>query len=377
MYDGPIIDCDVHYAQKRPDDLVAYLPKEWQEFVKLPGEGRTTALQAPTMIIHNPDGTNRLDAVPASGGPPGSDHQTLCEQLLDPFRVEHAMLISVGAPGLPNGDLAHALCRANNDWTRDVWLDGTGDDRLNGSVMTAMHYPEQAAEEIRRVGQDDRFVSVYLVHGALGKPFGHPVYHPIFEAAAELGLPVFTHVSGGEFFGSSGNFVAGGDHHHYRYDVFMAAQQSTMSHVTSMIVHGVFEKYPALTYLMAEPGVSWLPWLATRLEANHELMKTESAWVKKRPSEYLHDHGAITTQPCEATAENRQQFVEDMSLVDGIEDMLVFSSDYPHWDNDDPDYIGAILPKAWHDKVFYENAARVLRLPAKSKTRRPAAAVPA
>jgi predicted TIM-barrel fold metal-dependent hydrolase len=172
-------------------------------------------------------------------------------------------------------------------------------------------------------------------------------------------------VSGGEFLGSSAAFASGGSHH-YRYEVFMVTQQSTISHVTSMIMHGVFEKYPGLTFLMAEPGVSWLPWLSAQLDANYELMKTESKWVRKWPSEYLHDHFAVTTQPCEGTAENRHEFIEDLCFVDGIEDMLVFSSDYPHWDTDEPSYISSIFPKAWHRKVFYENAARILRLPAKA-----------
>jgi predicted TIM-barrel fold metal-dependent hydrolase len=149
--------------------------------------------------------------------------------------------------------------------------------------------------------------------------------------------------------------------------VLLATSQSTATHVTSMIVHGVFEKYPNLRYLMAEPGVSWLTWLVAKLESNYELMKTESSWVKKRPLEYLHDHCGVTTQPCEATAQNKANFIANLSLIDGIEDILCFSSDYPHWDGDDATYVAAILPKAWHRKVFYENASRILRLPNPSR----------
>ena len=58
-------------------------------------------------------------------------------------------------------------------------------------------------------------------------------------------------------------------------------------HLTSMIVHGTFEKFPDLKVVVAEEGIAWLPWLVTQLDANYELMTRESKWVKRRPSEYL------------------------------------------------------------------------------------------
>jgi predicted TIM-barrel fold metal-dependent hydrolase len=86
--------------------------------------------------------------------------------------------------------------------------------------------------------------------------------------------------------------------------------------------------------------------------------------MRRRPSEYLREHVFLTTQPCEATPEDGSDFVALMSLVEGIDEMLCFSSDYPHFDSDDPKYIARILPTAWHDNVFHRNARRALRLTA-------------
>jgi len=51
----------------------------------------------------------------------------------------------------------------------------------------------------------------------------------------------------------------------------------------------------------------------------------------------------------------------------GIDEILVFASDYPHWDADDPRYIARVLPDEWAPKVFHDNAAGVLRMPAETE----------
>jgi predicted TIM-barrel fold metal-dependent hydrolase len=51
------------------------------------------------------------------------------------------------------------------------------------------------------------------------------------------------------------------------------------------------------------------------------------------PSEYIKKHFWVTTQPMEET-ENPDQLHEVMNWI-GM-DRIMFSSDYPHWDFDDP-----------------------------------------
>jgi len=43
-------------------------------------------------------------------------------------------------------------------------------------------------------------------------------------------------------------------------------------------------------------------------------------------------------------------------------DHLCFSSDYPHWDNDMPNHALRMLSPGDRQKVFYGNAAKILRL---------------
>jgi uncharacterized protein len=377
MYRGPLIDCDVHHHRARDTDLLPYLPARWREFVTAPGDGRLVRFGPPTMGVFPPDmNTKRLDAYPADGSPPGSSYELMRAQLLDPFEPEHALLtFGVGAEmAQPNADFAFALAQAMNDWSADRWLEGTGDDRLVGCVLVPTHVPERGAAEIRRMARNPKIAAALLPYGALGQPFGHPAYWPLYEAAVECDLPIVFHAGSGEVFGSHAFHQAGAWSHNSRSEFYSTIYQGQALHLTSMVVQGVFERYPGLRIILAEHGLSWLPWVVASMESHVAQMRRESPWVRRRPSEYLREHVFLTTQPCEATPEDSDAFVAHLSLVEGIDDMLCFSSDYPHFDTDDPHYIARILPKDWHAKVFHDNARRALRLPADRIT--PVAAAP-
>lgn len=378
MYHGPIVDCDVHCARRTPDEILPYVPQAWREHVQMPGGGATIPLAAAPLTTEPPDGRNvKLDSYPADGGYPGSDHRLMCEQLLDPFGIRLAVLDQTPMSiGLTNHELAAAMCSAENDWLTDVWLDGKGDDRLCGTVVVPIHYPDRGAAEIARVAGDERFVAAHIAFNPFSKPMGHAVHDPIFAAAAEAGLPLYFHASGTEAWSGSAPFQSGGSSFTYRFDMFQMAYQPIATHLASMIAGGVFEKFPTLDVVVAETGLGWLQWYVASLDSNYELMRRESTWVKRRPSEYLREHVVFTTQPCEGINHDRDAFVADLATIEGVEDMLAFSSDYPHWDGDVPTYIGSILPDAWHEKVFHGNARRILRMPASIELELEAAAPP-
>jgi predicted TIM-barrel fold metal-dependent hydrolase len=185
------------------------------------------------------------------------------------------------------------------------------------------------------------------------------LYDPIYKAAAEMELPVVIHIAAGEQSWGSAQFTAGGLPGSY-FEFHSVFTQPMMHHLTSFIVHGIFERYRNLKLVCMECGISWIPWLLWNLDDHYQLLRLESPWLKRLPSEYLRDHIRFSTQPLEESPQ-RKQLIELLESFGGMEDLLCFSSDYPHWDADNPGYVASRLPQAWHDKVFYENARQLFR----------------
>lgn len=356
IYSGPRIDSDVHHTWASEEDLLSYLPQSWRNVLERP-DGSGGSLAPAQLFFPLPFGTNkRLDAFPPNGGPPGSDYETMKQQLLDPFNMHSVMLsFDIGLnPGLPNVYLAAEVARAANDWSIEQWL-SVGDDRLKGAMLVSTHLPDDAVKEIKRVGTHPRVAEVLLVSNGLGRPFGHPIYHPIFETAVEYGLPVAIHIGGEQVLPGGAHHSAGGLPNS-RLEMHALLAQTVMHHLVSFIVHGVFEKFSALRLMLVECGVAWIPGLLWKLDDLYDDLRRENTCIKKRPSEYFRQHVRVTTQPLEE-APQKEQLIDLLESFGGMDEILCFSTDYPHWDTDDPDYVSRKLPSEWLDKVMYRNAA--------------------
>ena len=66
----------------------------------------------------------------------------------------------------------------------------------------------------------------------------------------------------------------------------------------------------------------------------------------------------MATQPLEDSGD-RRLLAASLDAYEGMEDLLCFSSDYPHISADEPGYIARTLPDGWAPKVFERNAAEL------------------
>ena len=99
----------------------------------------------------------------------------------------------LGLQSVRDVDFAEAQARAYNDWCSDHMQEGEG--RLFGAgAVPPMHEPttsQRVAAEIRRVAELPGMVSVFMRPNPSvdWRPFNDPVYDPIWQAAADTGLP--------------------------------------------------------------------------------------------------------------------------------------------------------------------------------------------
>jgi len=86
-------------------------------------------------------------------------------------------------------------------------------------------------------------------------------------------------------------------------------------------------------------------------------------WLTRLPSETVRSQVWFTTQPLEEPP-TVERLREGLALVDGAKDRLMFATDYPHWNAEEPDIAVSRLPEEWRDNVMGENARSLYGLEA-------------
>lgn len=350
----PIIDCDVHnrFKDRQMAALWPYLPRAYQEDV------REWGINIPSVgYLNGGDRGYRGDAWPKEGFP-GSDLDLMREQLLDAYNVEYAILLGQELrplSTLPNADYAACLAHAYNDYLVEHWL--SREPRLRGAMLIATQDIPQAVKEIERAGRLPGIIQVLVSNGAR-LPYGNRYYHPIFEVCEALGLPFALH-TGSEGAGINGQPSVAG-HGSYYIENRQVRPQGYMTHLTSLIFEGVFEKFPKLRVVFIEGGYAWLAPFLWRLDADWKGLRQQTPWVRKPPSEYVWEHVRFTSQPLEEP-EHPSHLLEVFNW-NRAGRTLMFASDYAHWDFDSPVDAFPRLPDDLRRRIFYETASELYRL---------------
>jgi uncharacterized protein len=348
-----VVDCDVHVAPRELDELFAHMPEPWRS--RLGTRRRSSAREIYTPYW-NP---RRLDSLGPGGTPAGSEPDLLHRQLLEDAGVDFALLLPlVGFTVDP--DLNAAVCRAHNAWLAATWLDEwSAGGRLFGSINVPLDNAPDAVTEIDEWAGNPAFKQVLVAHHS-ERALGFPEYEPIWEAAARHSLPVAIHVTShaAEALGATpvGRFQHYVDYHAIAYPLTYSAQ------LVSLLCSGVFDRLPALRFVFVEGGFLWHRPVLTRLARHWEVLRSEVAAVRSDPLEYVRDHVRFTSQPIEESDEPRD--VARLLELAEADRLLMFSSDYPHYDYDDPKRaLPTGLPKDVRARVMHESARELYELP--------------
>lgn len=157
----------------------------------------------------------------------------------------------------------------------------------------------------------------------------HPDHHPLWELLQDENVPVVTHIGGGgrpvrPGFHDNGHevtdFLGGGEN--VRSKDFLAIHQRPEIFWGSMVLDGMFERFPGLRGASVEEGAMWVvPWIR-RLDRAMQFGKSEAPLrdLTKPPSEYVAEHLRFTPFAGEPVG----------WMIEQSGDVFLFSSDYPH-----------------------------------------------
>ncbi len=357
----PLIDCDVHPLL--PDggqSLMEHLPGDMRERLAT----RTLALGdplPPSRFPHPGGAILRAESTPPGGTLPGSDPGFVRTDLLD--RTDATAAILFPLQGAQTGSWANpaeavALASAFNDYMIANWL--AADDRFRLAMVVAPQDPVAGAAEVRRVGATENVAGVWLP--VLNVLAGNRYYHPVYEAANELGLPIVFHPWGAEAMFQGTPAFAGGIPTTYA-ERFVDLPQIAQSNLVSLIFEGIPEKFPNLNFVFSEYGWTWLASLLWRMDATWKATRVETPWVKQAPSDYVRQRFRFSSQPMDEPEHQKRHIAEIAEMLHAKE-TLMFSSDYPHWDSDDVTRVAKVLPEEIRDDVMFKNAAAVYKIPA-------------
>lgn len=353
MLMSPLIDCDVHQNNPSQEQWVAYLPEPYRTEVARYGLRRLAS------GIRTEDGGMRWDMQETRNGYTLRDPQFYSQQLLDVYGHRYALLSGNNGPtaGIPDPDYADAICTAYNNFNLDHWL--PADDRFLLSLRIPQQDPQLAVREIERLAGHPRIVTVSIFATANRIAFGERFYWPIYEACQKYNLPLHIHPSTTATIANAAMTPAGQATTYLESHVCMP--QFYMAQVASMVLNGVFEKFDRLRVLLVEGGVCWLPHLLWRMDAEFKGLRQQAPFLKRLPSEYVFDHVRLTTQPIEEPPQAKH-LIQMFDMINAS-DMLMYASDFPHWDFDEPTKLPRQLDDTARRKILHDNAAAWLNLP--------------
>lgn len=252
---------------------------------------------------------------------------------------------------IQDGDLAGWVFQVYNDWAVDFARRGDP-HRVFPLAEIPYHDPQAAAAEVRRcASMGMRGGDLPVKKMAL--PLWHRAWYPVWEAAAECKFPISFHSTG--FTGErkpdteemAKEFAL--QHRCVRAVLFQVDGAETL---VSLIASGACEKYPDFRFVLGESGVTWLPYILDRFDAEYE-DRFQSLNFSLKPSDYFRRNGMTTYQ--------QEACVADVLHLVG-QDNIMWATDYPHPDCLFPESLATIhsnlggLPERTRKKITCENA---------------------
>jgi uncharacterized protein len=341
MSDVPFIDAGVYPLFPTNDSLREYLPEEFR------------SRGIPTVEPHwyqTPGGDYHDSLYAADDRRPGSDPARVAQDLFETLGAAAVILNPPTRGNLPDYLLNDAICSATNEWLAERWLE-EADRRFRGSIRVNPEHPEAAVREIELWADHPGMVQVGVPLQSR-EPYGKPQFLPIWRSAAEHGLPVAVRLNSGAGIDYPPT-PSGHPRTHAQYATCVPLNY--FYHLASLLIEGVFEHIPSLTFVFADGGIDTLTSLIWRLDTFWRAFRDQTPWVSRYPSGYLAKNVRFCSSMLDGpdTEELEAAWLRQL----GKDDLMMYASSYPYWSLMRPDEVGAGVSSEQATKVLWANAA--------------------
>jgi predicted TIM-barrel fold metal-dependent hydrolase len=269
---------------------------------------------------------------------------------MDKERIDMSVLFPTGGFGvtqLPEKDYAAAFCRGYNDWVASMCAESP---RLKGVGLVPFQDVDAAAKETQRAVAELGLVGITVGTFGMKEHLGQPQFWPLYRELEKLNAPLLIHNSRQ---GPAGEI---------RFDTFLFRHTigrpfETLLDCAALVYGGVPEKFSKLRVAFLECGCGWVPYWMDRMDEEWEKRQAEAPLLKKKPSEYMKSgNWFYATEPEESTL--------PYCLEKVGEDVILFASDYPHWDGGFPHMTRMVrerrdLTETQKENIMRNNAIRL------------------
>jgi len=224
---------------------------------------------------------------------------------------------------------AYGLARAHN---RAI-VDFCAQDRR---LLSVAYVPLADVDEAAAIAREALALGCAALMIPSACPRRHSPSHTglfsVWAMAEEAGIPIVLHVGGGGRLLAPAYFENGlppvpdfhGGAENFRSIDYMAIPFPPMLTLGTMIIDGIFDRFPRLKVGVIEQGAAWVPGWMRRLDSAQDAFAKNEERLRRlalRPSEYVRRQIRVTPYPAEPVG---------WIIAQAGEEVCLFSSDYPH-----------------------------------------------
>jgi predicted TIM-barrel fold metal-dependent hydrolase len=122
-----------------------------------------------------------------------------------------------------------------------------------------------------------------------------------------------------------------------------------------LVTCGVFDRLPKLRFIIGDGSVDVARVMMWRVDRDWRQGRVEIPWVEKLPSSYMADHVRFVSQAEDGTNDGFEVHAEQVRIADA-ENLVMYGSHYPYWDNRLPDDVLPGLEADVRDRLLSGNA---------------------